>query len=187
MSRKFEEVILPLLNNSKLMLRRLLSRDEAREKIEQLKISRKYLKIASEIELYRLTKEQVIPELERQIIGCGKIPDWHFGTLSFLQNLKETISEYKIENNQIISPQQKSTKAIFELIQLIDLSSKGDVKNLQQRMTNCLNIVEKYGNSEQLAKLQQILKDKNICEKTYIKSFFERFRLKYYNTLHAGQ
>jgi hypothetical protein len=177
MSSDFEAIILPLLHSSKLILRKLLPPEEAREKIKDLRLNRKYLRMFNEIMLYKITEEQVIPVLEKQVPGSDNSPDWHCGTSDFVQHLKEVVGKHKIEGNKIINPGRKATSAFLDLVQIIN-SNNPTINGQQQRINENLGVIQKYGDAKQIEKLRQILSSSNNDNLTYLKKMFEKFNLR---------
>jgi hypothetical protein len=148
MNTKFINVILPLLNSYKNILRKKFSFNKAEEKIKQLRLKRHQLNSANEFGLYDIA-HNIIKDLEKYINKVEDDPVSHFGVAEFFDYFKNTMAEFHLENNRIINAKQEASRASLDAIQLISLSKEKYFEDLQVKLKDCVDKINKYGSEEQ--------------------------------------
>ena len=144
----FKNNTLPALQHYKVILRKNFPLEEASAKIKKLKLKRKQLQYAEDIELYNTTVN-VIKDIEKNLT-------WHEKSTDFKQHLQDILNSFIIKNNRVIHPQQMAARALFEIIQLLRFPTSNN--SIAKKMDNCIKLINKYGTDEQQNKLRSILK-----------------------------
>ncbi len=146
----FKTNLLPALDHYKSILRKTLPADEAKQKINDLKLRRKQLQNAPETTIYE-TALNILKELS----------SWDSTYEKCQQYIQQLINEYIIEDNKLVQPKQKAANALLDVIQIIRFRSES--QTIITKLDTSIKTINKYGSSEQCAELRAILQKIQYC------------------------
>lgn len=155
----FAEVILKVISDYKLLLRKLYPAHEASLKIKDLGLKGSQLRRIDDLHLYK-TALVIVKNLE-EYVATHDMPKSHrsyFGAEEFLHYLKSFLSVYAIEKNRVIHTEREASLVVMEAIQLVTLPKNKLTKQTFERLFYCADIVSKYGNIEHMALLNDAIK-----------------------------
>jgi len=169
----FSEVILKAISDYKLLLRKIYSTREATAKIKGLGLKRTQLREVDDVQLYNIALI-MINNLEGYVSSHGsKSNGSYFGAEEFLRYLKNFLSVYTIEGNKVIHTAREAARAVVEAIQLVTLPEKEITKEIFSRLSRCIDMVNRHGNIEHIAILNDAIKR----NKKGILSYLNRYNI----------
>lgn len=176
----FSQMMLKIVNDYKLLLRKNLPTNQSSVKIKELGVKRKQLKAMNNIQLYELGTT-ILKELE-QHIHAGKCSSYYCGTEEFAEHLRKILNSYCIENNQVVNTSQKASYSMLEAIQLMSLPEDKLTASAAIKLNQCVYNVTKYGDKEQLQILTEAIK----VHKKNASSFFCKLWETFLSSLNAS-
>jgi hypothetical protein len=144
----FSEYILKLLNEYKRVLKRYVSPSQREKTIIELGLKRKMLKFDSDVILYNKAN-RVLHDIENWTKNSINTATEYSGIDEFYQHIKNYLSEYRIEGNQIIHTSQKVSRALVQAIQLISLSHMKLSNQTTQKLEECVQTINHFGSKDQ--------------------------------------
>lgn len=169
----FAPVMLKIINDYKLLIRKTTPTTQSSVKIRELGIKRKSLKAMNEVQLYK-TGTVILNELEKHI-HAGKCPSYYCGTEEFAEHLRKILNSYCVENNQIVNAAQKASYSMLEAIQLMTLPEEKLNAATAIKLNQCVYNVTKYGDKEQLQILTEAIKTHKKNASSFFCKLWETF------------
>ena len=157
----FAKIILKLLSDYKSIIKKHHTHAEWIAKINKLGLKRKVLKNDNDAALYHKA-HKVIEDISAYLNQNPQgISSWHSGLDEFCQHLKNIMSEYKLENNQVVHLSQHVSRTLVEALQLINHTDvhKPTVAN---KLEQCGQVVAKYGTRQQQELFSKALKNSQL-------------------------
>jgi hypothetical protein len=160
----FHHKILKALSGYKSVLKKKSTTAEYTTKLKQFGIKHSTIKKADEMTLYKIgTKIVAALELESELKQntvnpkCKNPLNSHYGEKNFLHYLKKLLGEYVVENERIISINQKSSCLLITLIQLISNNQTNLSDETFKQVCQYSNFICKHGTNEQKKLLKKAL------------------------------
>lgn len=155
----FAESVLKAISDYKLLLRKIYKTREAASKIKSLGLKRKQLRgsTANDMHLYSIALE-IIDNLEEYVAKHGKSKSY-FGAEQFLNQLKNFLVPYVIEDNRVIHAEREAARVTVTAIQLATLPKEKLSKEKMDALIKCVDIIDKYGTIELIAILNDTIKE----------------------------
>lgn len=164
----FYHTALKAINDYKAILRRNLPATKCAEKIRNLSIKRKHLKIADEITLYNIG-QSIIKELEQNNTSNekNKLPYAYVGTDEFLKFLQEMFADYRLENGKVVHATRIASRALIAAIQLISLPDHQIGQGVTDQLREYGQVIHSYGNPEQIKVFNNAIKQHTVICKHF--------------------
>lgn len=140
------------INDYKALLRRNLPAKICSDKLKNLGIKRKQLRLANELELFHIA-QKIITDLENAPVKDKKQYSASYcGSHQFLQHLKNIVLEYTIEEQTIIHIGQMAARALVAGLQLIATHGHELAENnyIAKKLIEYSHIIIKHGNMKQI-------------------------------------
>lgn len=142
----FAKLILKLLTEYKIIIKKLMRQEEWTTKVRTLGLKRKALRHDDEVALF-YKAERVLDEISRSLTQ-NTSAYWHSGLDEFYQYFKNILSEYEIIDNKVVHTARQASRYLVEAYQLIRLDAKRN-KVSSRRLDHCGKIIAQYGSREQ--------------------------------------
>lgn len=170
MSLAFNEIMIRIVRDYKNLRKRIYRRSAATSAIyKKMGINRLALRNADDTKLYAVGN-LIINDIEDYLTKREKIATVHCGVEEFLQHVKRTISEYKMEGKKVVHTQRKISCDILEAIQLVTLPTQKLTMEVMDKINLCLGAIMQNGTSEQIEILKTAFRqNKNRLEESYKK------------------
>lgn len=151
----FSETMAKAISDYRLLLRRYLNQVDRMTKLQKLKLRDSEI-FKSDVALYQVGNA-IIADIEENM----SIPDQGYysysGIKQFSEYLKEYLSNYHVENNQVVHRAQKASRALLDSIQLAGLPREKLGEEITTQLFECNKIVVTNGSEEQCELQMQIL------------------------------
>lgn len=157
----FSISITKVLEEYKIILRKLLPLKEANAKIYRLKLVNKQLsQVNNDVILYKIANN-VVNDVQKLAKEFANNSSYSFKLFDYSEQLKNMLGDFCVENDKVIHPKQEVSRRILEAIQLLGLPQTKLNSTLLERVKNCTEVVSKYGTEDQCQQLRALIKSKS--------------------------
>lgn len=181
---EFSLTVKSTLNEFKSIYRRCLpAKIKANIDIKELGISRQELLYASDKILYdKLT--DIIDMIENNIFCSSNELSEHQGLEDFIDTLKQIQENYSIDRNQVVHKGQQSSKALLNVLQIMEMPDLMLNSMQEQKVQTYFKIIVKLNQRDHVNTLLKALKEKLPENPGFFKEqlFFLQRAKKYYST-----
>jgi len=146
MSSIFVETISKAISDYRQLLRRHLSQSERMTKLMELNL--KQPDYSNQVALYR-TAQRIIQDIETNLDRGPKSYYTYSGVGNFGRYLKDFISNYIIEGQQVVHRAQKASRALLDSIQLISLPVERLTPDILDAINKNSMAIAHFGSEEQ--------------------------------------
>lgn len=136
------------IQDYRFLLRRHLPQAARMTKLQKLRLKKKET-YESDLSLYRAA-ENIVADIEENMINDEQGYYSYSGIAQFSQYLKEFLSEYMIENGEVIHQTRNASRAVLEAIQLAATPREQLSEAIAKQIFECSKEVVAYGSDEQL-------------------------------------
>ena len=143
----FSETMVKAIADYRLLLRRYLNQVDRMTKLRALNLKDPDLH-ESDIALYH-AGEAIIADMEENMVTHVHGYYAYSGIQEFCNYLKEYLSNYFIENEQVVHRAQKASRALLESIQLTTLPREKLSDQIAKQLLQCNKTVVVMGSKEQ--------------------------------------
>lgn len=147
MSSLFAETVTKAISVYRQLLRRYLPQVQRVRKLAQLKLKDPST-YETEVSLYHAAK-LIVKDIEDNM----EIPEQGYysysGIATFCDYLKEYLSKYEIEGNQVAHRAQRASRALIQAIQLVGLPTQRLDDSIAKKLKHCNEIIANFGSDEQ--------------------------------------
>lgn len=171
MFANFGETIFRTIYEYKKILKRHLSAEQYRDKVNALGIKRKQLRTMSEVALYKLASS-ILKDLENY--KTKDYPSLYSGIHEFINHIKHILKNYHLEDQTVVHSSQTASQKIVEMIQVISLCEEGVDSGILYQLNACTETIIKYGTLEQLDMIINLLKQQQKEGKKFFAAILER-------------
>jgi len=185
MTQLFAETIATSISDYRQLLRRYLKQAERVSKLAELNLKDPNI-YNSEIALFH-TAWAIVRDIEKNM----EIPEQGYYSYSGIQHfcnyLKEFLSNYEIDGNQVVHRAQKASRAIIQVIQLTSGPTERLDVSISQRIEACNQVVADYGSEEQYELHRSTLTRQQTRNPAFFQPLLESFeaRVREVNRLNA--
>lgn len=151
----FSETMTKAISDYRLLLRKHLHQVERMMKLQKLNLRNSDI-YESDLTLYE-TGKAIVADIEMNMAMSTSGYYSYSGVQQFCLYLKEYLSNYHIENDQVVHRAQKASRALIEAIQLAALPSEGLNESVAKQLVECNKAVANFGSQEQCELQLQML------------------------------
>lgn len=151
----FSETMTKAISDYRLLLRRHLDQVDRMLKLQKLKLRDSDI-YESDLALYE-TGRAIVADIETNMAMPNPGYYSYSGIQQFCTYLREYLSNYHIENDQVVHRAQKASRALLEAIQLAGLPREGLNDAIAKQLFECNKAVASFGSQEQCVLQLQIL------------------------------
>lgn len=143
----FLETMTKAVGDYRVLLRRYLSQADRMIKLQKLGLRDSDL-YASELSLYQ-AGQAIINDIEENMVGKTSGYYSYSGVHQFCEYLKEYLSKYYVENDQIVHGAQKASRSLLSSIQLMSLSREKLDEAALKQLLEYNKVIAVFGSHEQ--------------------------------------
>ena len=143
----FSETMIRAISDYRTLLRRHLSQVDRMLKLKKLNLKNDDL-YRNDMRLYQAGL-LIIEDMEANSSGPLRSYYSYSGVTQFCEYLKEYLSNYYVEKNQVIHRAQKASRAQLSAIQLMSLPAERLNNTISQQLFDCNQMIVTYGSQEQ--------------------------------------
>jgi hypothetical protein len=145
MQHNFYEIAFKAIYEYKKIIKKRLSADLYREKIATLRLDKNYLSSQTAVELFYIF-QAIVRDLMKSRGQLTKDCQSYCGISAFIKHYKKVLSEYHVDNGNLIHLERSLLKSLVASAQLLNRAIHPSLNNHKyQELTNCINIVLKHG------------------------------------------
>lgn|SRR3990167_4944134 len=143
----FSETMTKVIGDYRFLLRRHLPQAERMIKLQELKLKREDI-YSSDIALFE-AGTAIADDLEKNMLEKTSGYYAYSGIAEFCKYLKEFLSHYYVEKDQVVHRAQKASRALLQSIQLTALPRERLDETIAKTLANCNTTVAGFGSIEQ--------------------------------------
>lgn len=158
MTKTFHETMFQIIRDYKALRKRIYERNAATSAVyKKLGINRMTLRTASDVKLYNIG-QNILRDLEDYIEKKERISTIHCGVEEFLVHVKNSLNEYKVENQNIINNRQKVSCDMLDAIQMIALPTEKITSEIIDKINLFACSIQQHGSAEQIEIFSKAIK-----------------------------
>lgn len=143
----FSETMTKAIGDYRFLLRRNLSQADRMHKLYELKLRDEEI-YNNECDLYEVG-HAIAVDIEKNMASSKEGYYSYSGIQEFCKYLKEFLSHYYVENNQVIHRAQKASRALIHSIQLTALPRERLNETVSQQLSKNNITIAEFGSQEQ--------------------------------------
>jgi len=157
----FSGTLISLITEYKRLLRRYLPPEQRLQIIAELGIRRKYLHVASDLDLYHKAHYVLkhAKTLSQQHVNRS---NEHSGIDQFQQHLETLLADYHIQHGRVIHIKRHASRALLEVVQLMAMPEDKLTKPLQNKLSSAIKVIVQCGSPEQQQRVAQTVETHNV-------------------------
>ena len=146
----FSETIKKAISDYRLLLRRYLAQADRMTKLQKLGLKSPAI-YQTDISLYNVASK-IIADIEENMLDDGNQGYYSYsGVAQFCEHLKEYLSKYEVEGEQVVHRGRKASRILLNAIQLLATPKEQLNENISKQLLECNRIVVDFGSSEQFS------------------------------------
>lgn len=149
----FSETMVQAISEYRALLRRNLNQVERMIKLQQLGLRDSDL-YENELSLYQ-TGLAIVADIKKNMVSESPSYYAYSGVQQFCEHLCEYLSQYSIENDQIVHRTQKASRAVMNAVQWMSLPRERLDETMVKKFFECNKVVVLNGSKEQCELLLQ--------------------------------
>ncbi|PIZ04765.1 MAG: hypothetical protein COY58_03175 [Gammaproteobacteria bacterium CG_4_10_14_0_8_um_filter_38_16] len=151
----FSETMAKAISEYRLLLRRYLNQVERMTKLQKLRLRDSDI-FKNDLALYQVGNA-IIADIEAHMMIPDKGYYSYSGIKQFCEFLKDYLSHYRVEGDQVVHRAQKASRALLDAIQLAGLPREKLSETITTQLFECNKTIVDNGSEEQCELQMQLL------------------------------